>query len=989
MARKNALFEEIKLAYRRLKSYVYYENFSIGLKTSIAEYESKGIEANLTALTKKVSRYLDGDKHIFNKDLKQINYLLMPKRFKDQDIDNDGAFYFSNLNNSDTYIIDDTKKITAFIDCSVDLHILTILWISRIGIRIDARLKTCCYGNRVLKRTKNEYDVGDDLKIFGRYYFNYNNWRDAAIKSAKKVHLRGNDVAILNLDIESYYHSIDLDVSKINTRKQDRWLNDILDSIHKSYSQKLFKDRVIKVQKQLLPIGLISSNILANYYLAPLDKVVSEKLKPKFYGRYVDDILIVFEQPKIDTDKKTFLSHFIYETFCRKRMQLWRGKKKHFAIERSSDSNFEMVVNGNILKFQLRKVKLYHLYATDSINVLNEFEREIRKNSSEFKFQLETDELFESFEDSSYAITYGDTVNKLRSIEKFNANKFGASKHLTKLIWGTKQTSKLKNDNIKNISNKIIQFFSGKRALELASLWDKVFIFFVINKYPEGLIEFSKHILRLLPRIVFADSELSPAQSLSIRKSVIHGLLNHLSLCYSMASALDVSFFNTKIVTRLKAAPTTEVADSVFKTLSLTTIKKLSNALIQSNLFRQDYMYYPLLNYCSQPKNFSFANTTLSSRTSFSFDDHKIEYSPRFIHYNEVDFFCYLQNLMVGKKMVPEYHRNRPQFILKQYLKINKSKKSLKSLINYYPKLHEKKVGYTHYKVNDQVRKTKLKVGLVNIKVNPQYSLNSLRKKPVLTFDRLDSINKVLNEAIKTRCNLVIFPEISIPFHWLSRLTDFAKRNDIGIVCGLEHFRNSQNEAFNYVATILPFNIGSYLNSYIDVRLKIDYAPDEKALLKLHQYKIPNSSIRKENLRLYDWRGTYFTVLNCFELTDIEKRAIFRGGIDYLITVEHNMDVNYFSSITESLARDIHCYVLQINTSNFGDSRITLPAETFKRDNVKIKGGDNISLITGTIDIGKLRKFQALPVHKQDEHKEKPFKTVPANFLMSELRKPK
>lgn len=40
-----------------------------------------------------------------------------------------------------------------------------------------------------------------------------------------------------------------------------------------------------------LPIGNLTSQVFANYYLTPFDRFVKETLKIKYYGRYVDDFL--------------------------------------------------------------------------------------------------------------------------------------------------------------------------------------------------------------------------------------------------------------------------------------------------------------------------------------------------------------------------------------------------------------------------------------------------------------------------------------------------------------------------------------------------------------------------------------------------------------------------------------------------------------------------------------------------------------------------
>ena len=62
---------------------------------------------------------------------------------------------------------------------------------------------------------------------------------------------------------------------------------------------------------------------------------------------------------------------------------------------------------------------------------------------------------------------------------------------------------------------------------------------------------------------------------------------------------------------------------------------------------------------------------------------------------------------------------------------------------------------------------------------------------------------------------------------------------------------------------------------------------------------------------------TFSTIL-CFEFTDIASRCIMKGKLDFLCVPQLNRDTNYFSSIVEATARDLHTLVVQANTSKYG-----------------------------------------------------------------------
>lgn len=278
----------------------------------------------------------------------------------------------------------------------------------------------------------------------------------------------------------------------------------------------------------------------------------------------------------------------------------------------------------------------------------------------------------------------------------------------------------------------------------------------------------------------------------------------------------------------------------------------------------------------------------------------------------------------------------------------------------------------------------KIRIGIVNMKIDERYSLsNMLNNYQYINLKRKFEMHNILNQAIKNKCNIVVFPEISVPWQWTNMLRLFSIKTNIGIVCGLEHRADDEKNAYNYSLTILPCVNSKYqIDCFVDRRLKIHYSPEEKKLIKGRYYKIPNKD--KSTIRLYSWKGLNFTVFNCFELADIELRAQFRGNVDFVVAIEHNPDIDYFSSIIESTSRDLHTFVIQVNSSNFGDSRITQPASSFRKDIVRIKGGENSILIVQDLDIKALRRFQSLNDRLQEENSV--FKRTPPDFEIEDKR---
>ena len=105
-----------------------------------------------------------------------------------------------------------------------------------------------------------------------KLYFKYRNICD----------LKYNKYYILKIDISKFFSNIDHDIlkEKLRRRIKDKDVLDLLDKIIDNYDKGI-------------PIGLMSSQIFAIFYLDSLDKYIKEILKIKYYVRYQDDMVLI------------------------------------------------------------------------------------------------------------------------------------------------------------------------------------------------------------------------------------------------------------------------------------------------------------------------------------------------------------------------------------------------------------------------------------------------------------------------------------------------------------------------------------------------------------------------------------------------------------------------------------------------------------------------------------------------------------------------
>ena len=465
------------------------------------------------------------------------------------------------------------------------------------------------------------------------------------------------------------------------------------------------------------------------------------------------------------------------------------------------------------------------------------------------------------------------------------------------------------------------------------------------------------------------------------------------------------------------------VADKKFSNTSLNLIDKKidisnSEARYRCTMINKSYNnrekklketdsneYKPQCNF-GENKNFTCEN---KDNCKYDLSNHAIEYSPRFVHLHELiiyemNYRMAKGHIISGNKYISEaidkfsiingieFDHEYKKRILSSVKNVRDDNSDYYNIDDYLFTQKEAKINI--FNLKSEQEKKKLKIGIVNMRVNEDDIVDSFNKVPNLSDKRLEKINKLLNSAVKNGAEMIVFPEVSIPYQWLGAISNFANKNDVAIICGLEHIIYENQLCCNYLATILPEKYKSYKYTLIKIRLKNTYSPREKQWVNGYKWKLPimidNRADKTSNdmfIKEYDlfrWRGIDFSAYSCFELANIKDRALFRSYVDLLIGSVHNKDTNYYSNIIESLSRDIHCYFVQVNNSELGDNRVISPSSTVKKNIVQVAGGLNDVVLIGEIDIERLRAHQQLDHSLQIENDD--FKPSPPEFSYENVR---
>lgn len=636
---------DIEDAYRKLKSYVYHDNYSHFLRAQIAKFESSSEKLECGYLKKldNLHKYLNKndlsiDTRYFQKLFKKITYKVLPKQIKQDIVSNnnlDQGQIITNRYTSEQYNI---SKVNLFIDAPVELHIITVLWLMKLGYVLENEY--CYYSN---KDNYDEYSYAYKLKfdqsnkdkqlpkiqegnsLFKPYFIQYQRWRDNALKVIEDLLENHNkDIVLFSLDIKNYFYCINLDFSKLteeieqifsNNKLNDYFekytvLNNFLEKIHTMYLEQTNEFICNNGEAKYIPIGLLSSGVIANWYLKSFDKEVIKHSGCEYYGRYVDDIILVFENKF--RCKEKYCKRSTTKLNCSNERELTVEKIIHqFFIENKQNPIIKPENNKKNSKSEIKyykitypdhypnliiqpdKIKIFLLDKDSSNAVLKQFEKTIKKHSSEFRLLPEEDDIETDFVENAYYMSYTDSIHKLRSIEKHTYDNFSTSLYLAKQVELAKYTTTERED--KQTEKEILYYFNGRVGLELHNFWEKAFTYYIMNNSQKSFMALYNQLWEQLERInILIDEETEVVNFNNNKDFLFEDLNTYLKISASMALALNPKFFEEKNKKYIL-----QCLDSDFESQTNEYIKSFRT----SNLIRHRYILFPLVNYEEEPIN--------------------------------------------------------------------------------------------------------------------------------------------------------------------------------------------------------------------------------------------------------------------------------------------------------------------------------------------------------------------------------------------------
>lgn len=649
---KNNLFM-LKGAYKKLKSYYYYDKSLLFIKKKIALFESTKESFNDT-MYKIAYSLKNNDVSYFDGLIQNIKFVVLPKKM-------DSKPQSDNVIRSNVDHNKNISKLNFYIDAPIELLILDTLWMLFVGkIQVENRCRSSHSYASLFKKSlfNNEKDLflGIDFesnRCFEPYFKNYIAWRDNAFSVIEKEQ-NNTDLVLMTLDLKSFYYSVDFDFKNLasllnndNRLQQIDNLSRIIRNVYYKYTSLIrkYKKGISKRDACVFPIGLLSPMVLREAYLKSFDDKIMSNLNPNYYARYVDDILLVLSTSELkNVSKSDLIQYFLVNKNI---------------VSSSGKNDFKLVLHPTI-KLQSQKIECFIFKQGIPNILLNIYKEQIQKNSSEANLLPDIDSLnTSSFIGNAYTLLSNSGSIKIRDIKFLQSDNYNATLFINNLKRVLKNTV-IKLQSINTHLDQIMEFYSDSQSIEFSNNWRSIFELFALCKDKDRANKFYNNIKKYMNNLNFDlldDDEIYSRYSKTILKKVKENLTTSLDIAISLAISVDYS-----IGKKLKH-------------------RKDAKIFRESNLLNHQLISVPLINYIpnisTNIESFIDINIVLKAieNSNLRLDKFKIEFTPRFIHIEELYFSLFLFCLSPKGEKYKKTFSN----LFERYCTINKLKFSLDS----------------------------------------------------------------------------------------------------------------------------------------------------------------------------------------------------------------------------------------------------------------------------------------------------------------------
>lgn len=987
--------EDLALAYRKAKVDYYYSTHASVL--TLAEYELK-LEENLQNLLERINgsdtKWATEDEFIGGWTLaaKTINFPpATPSDFGAGLIFSSPWEKWRNTQNQAS--IDKPKaEFRLMAQASIDFHVFSTLWMLKVGHLFDSKLTSSAYGNRMRRQLDRNLNP-NSLGTFEPYLKPFRKWRDEGIKAMETALHDGKKVVALTADVTSFYHELNpefmLNDNFINLIDVD--LNDEERRLHTLFITSLQAWAKNTPLKKGLPVGLPASAVVANIALFELDRIIEEQVAPIYYGRYVDDILLVMENG-INISSTNELWEWLFNRF---------DSKLHWVKGETGIIKFDPnYLSSSKITFNNSKNKVFLLTGETGKTLVNSISQQIHERASEWRalpnLPLTANEV--AIDLIAATQSNGEAADNLRKADSLTMRR---ASFAIKLRDFEAYARDLDPDAWRDHRHAFFRAFN-QHVLTLPYFFDLAIYMPRVVRLATACQDFD-YLRILIGEVGQIIKNVALHCDAVIKPSPRSRTIKHKDLITSWSKQLYTAIHDSVIAafppqltkegvarwniemahtwSRMPFVPEAESGDD--------PIKKIQK--MHRDLFNLDLGYMPF-RFTGLPKEMidqrgipKRRKTKISANTKIL--DKTIAYGlsllatwlkfsdgiPNGLAYPTRPFTLAELFVLVDEPFTSENKNNLSSIVL-----------SLRgfTLTDKMPSLDAKGI----LNIPDgEIRPTQ-KIAVSSWRTSMDSWVAAVTRTPDPDhLNRYARINRLINSILiqSRRPDYFILPELALPAHWFMRIALKLQARKISLITGIEYLHASKGHVNNQVWCALSHDGLDFTSMMIYRQDKQKPAlHEEQEILRIGGITLKPDFIWKSPPIIQ--HGHFrFAILVCSELTNIAYRTALRGKIDALFVPEWNQDTETFNALVESSALDIHAYVIQCNDRQYGDSRIRAPhQDSWRRDVLRVKGGIEDYCVTGEIEVQELRQFQS-----SYRSPSGPFKPVPDGFKVTSARR--
>lgn len=984
---------DLGLAYRKAKVDLYYSSHAS--LDVIASYE-ENLYANLSVLLEKIN----GEDESWVRENSFIGTWTLASKSVDMNgwKENGNSLIFSSPTDEWEHVCALAKngklqkpkaEFRVMAKCSLDFHLLSTLWMMEVGHLFDAKLTDCSYGNR-LRRTQDGKSINPlSLGSFKHYFKPFRDWHDKGIAAMRTALDAEKKIIALTADVTSFYHELNPGFMLAPT-----FINEVLDLKLEKDQLKLNRLFIGALQawaaatplKKGLPVGLPASAVVANIALVELDRCIEQQVVPIYYGRYVDDILLVMENGA-DFGSTEELWEWLFVRTGGKLGWVDSEKKQQICFKPDYLSQGESKIH-----FANGKNKVFILAGEPGKTLVDAIVHQIHERTSEWRAMPRLPRSAEHVGTDLLAATQsdGETADSLRKADVLTMRRAGFSiklrdfeayeRDLLPEAWA-KHRQAFFRAFIQHVLV-LPQFFDLAiylpRVIRLATACED---FADLRRIIDTLEKLCKQVNDQCEVVVKAwpvGEEKPNATAMisrwqeqlfsSVRESITAAFPPRLSKAGKQAWKVHME----------DCHPTVDLETILAWPLSAKGFQTQQARLFSFDLAHMPFRFIGLpkgmvaqrgipakktVANCTEVTQLLRDNVTTGTQSlakwlGFKSLPHGLIFATR--PFNLPELF------VLNKDAYAETERAAMQEVVLAVRGFELNEKA--------PCLDKHGV----LQIPDGIISRKYGVAVSSWQTHMGSWMASVTRKPDPDEDRYARLCRLLDGVIAQPrdSRYLILPELALPAHWFIRIARKLQGRGISLITGIEYLHVSKARVRNQVWAALSHNGLGFPSLMIYQQDKQRPAlHEEQELQRLAGLEMKPNKVWKTP-PIIQHGDLRFAMLICSELTNISYRAALRGKVDVLFVPEWNPDTETFIALVESAALDIHAYIVQCNDRQYGDSRIRAPfKDSWKRDVLRVKGGVTDYCVIGEIYVQSLRQFQSS--HRSPD---KPFKPVPDGF---------